>query len=73
MRIRIVTPPTLLGELPGMAAFIESAQQIATKHGADFVDASGEMQDLRYFQDHDHLNAAGVAEFARRFLEPAVD
>ena len=68
----IATPPTLLGELPGMDAFDKAMQAIAAKHQARYYNFADIMQDPVFYIDHDHLNARGVAYFAENHLRPAL-
>jgi hypothetical protein len=69
----IATPPTLLGEFPGMEAFDEAMQAVAAQHQARYYNFAEIMQDPAFYIDHDHLNAHGVAYFAENHLRPALD
>lgn len=71
-RIIIATPPTLLGELPGMDAFVHTMESVANNFEAHYFNFTDIMQDPEFFIDHDHLNAHGVAHFAENHLRPAL-
>ncbi len=72
-RVIIATPPTLLGTLPGMDAFVASMHSIAEKHDAHYFNFADVMQNTAYFMDHDHLNANGTDHFASNHLRTAID
>ncbi len=71
-QLLIVTPPTLLGQLPGMDPFVEAMNALAIECGAHYFNFADIMQEPRFFVDHDHLNAQGVAHFAENYLQPAL-
>lgn len=68
-RVIVIQPPTLLGEEPGF--------QMLFKYLIGFQDddfvwkiLTHQMQDPKYFADHDHLNSLGFEHFCTTYLLP---
>jgi hypothetical protein len=71
-RLRLMTPPTLLGPEPGaetMHAWIAAQKDALGVTSHDFVDA---MPDPKFYYDLDHLNTRGLEHFLRNYVKPAL-
>ncbi len=72
-RLVIIRLPTLLGPEPGSSSFetIEKIGMVGSR--PTVVDLSSAINDPRCFEDHDHLNTAGIELVTRYFLEPLLE
>ncbi len=71
-RLVLITPPTLLGELPGTESFHSALEAMAAPQGVAYHDFSDAVEDVAMFHDHDHLNDDGVRYFVETRLAPAL-
>ena len=71
-RVLFLIPPTLLGHTAGMAELHGFLTHVAADPRISWLDTTESLHDPHLFQDHDHLNAAGVEQFLSRFLYPAI-
>ncbi|MBI2424852.1 MAG: hypothetical protein HYV27_18630 [Candidatus Hydrogenedentes bacterium] len=70
MRVRIVTPPTLLGHEPGQPAMEEALGTLAQRHAFVYRDFTDAMPDPALYYNLDHMNTPGVAHFCKELLGP---
>jgi hypothetical protein len=71
--ISFIFPTTLLGDLPGTPEVKAALAEIKKDYPLDFYDYSNAITDVELFNDHDHLNTAGVVEFSKKYLKPLTD
>ncbi len=71
-RLVFVIPPTLLGQTPGHDRLTELLEGMRDRRGIPFFDFSTAIEEIRYFDDPNHLNASGVDHFAREYLRAAL-
>ena len=72
-KVTFVMLPHKLGPLPGHQQVIDLLENIKLKYGIEYYDYSADLNELKYFTDHDHLNALGVAYVLRNHLKPIVE
>jgi hypothetical protein len=72
-KITFIFPTTLLGDLPGTPEVKAALAEIKKDYPLDFYDYSNAITDVELFNDHDHLNTAGVVEFSKKYLKPLTD
>lgn len=72
-RVTFMLSPTLLGDEPGRGRLMALLRDLQTKYGANFHDLTVAVQSPELFEDHDHLNTAGVERFVLEYLNPLLD
>jgi len=71
-KLILVTPPTLLGELPGAVEFRAALNNLLEPQGIPYHDFSNAVEDVALYHDHDHLNDNGVRHFFDTYLVPVL-
>jgi hypothetical protein len=69
-RIIIIMPPTLLGNEPGLPMVEDFLEGYMSHYDIVLRNLTGEMQEAKYFADHDHLNSLGFEYFVTTYLLP---
>jgi len=72
-RVRFVLSPTLLGEEPGRARLLALLEDLERRYATPFHDLTVAIEETELFEDHDHLNTAGVERFAAEHLHPLLN
>jgi len=72
-RAHLVIAPTLLGPEPGAARITAYIASLQAEFGCTFDDFSQAMPDPAFFYNLDHMNTAGVEQFAQKLLKPVLN
>jgi hypothetical protein len=70
MKIKVVIPPTLIGETPGHREMVKELEVLQSQIGVSFVDHTSVINQVGLFSDHDHLNTQGIVTYTTDYLKP---
>jgi hypothetical protein len=73
IKVTLVVPPTLLGNLPGHKYQQRIMKKWRDQYQIPSLDLTNTITDATCYMDHDHLNAKGSALLMRNYVKPFLD